>query len=144
MPTFISRPAFYALLVAAFLACAGHGLWRSAILLNGLIHETADTVAAARDAHWQSQIDRANAVAAWNIIEQMRASQAAGLAAQATIDRLQDQVSELEAKNEGLPDRDGSGIDRARTRLLNNEPIANNPHRVSPQRDPARSTNALQ
>lgn len=132
MPTFVSKPAFYAILIAVFLACAGLGVWRAAVIVNSWIDDAATTATVARDAHWQSEIDRANAAAAWNIIEQMRASRAAGLAAQATIDRLQNQVSELEAKNEGLPDRDGSGIDRARTRLLNNEPLAdvraNDPH----------------
>ncbi|PRA87938.1 hypothetical protein CQ054_05945 [Ochrobactrum sp. MYb29] len=132
MPTFVSKLAFYAILIAVLLACAGLGVWRAALIIDGWIGNAATTATVARDAHWQGEIAKANANAARNIIEQMRAARAADLATQATIDRLKDQISELEAKNEGLPDRDGSGIDRARTRLLNNEPLAeiraNDPH----------------
>lgn len=119
MPTFLAKPAFIAVLIAGLLACAGLGVWRTAVIVNSWVDNAAATATAARDAHWQIEIEKANAIAAWNIIEQMRASRAADLAAQAIIDSLKNQVSELEAKNEGLPDRDGSGIDRARTRLLN-------------------------
>jgi len=128
MPTFLAKPAFIAVLIAGLLACAGLGVWRTAVIVNSWVDNAAATATAARDAHWQIEIEKANAIAAWNIIEQMRASRAADLAAQAIIDSLKNQVSELEAKNEGLPDRDGSGIDRARTRLLNHEPLANDPH----------------
>lgn len=96
--------------------------------VRNIINDAVAVATAARDAHWQGEVDRANAAAAWNIIEQMRASRAADLAARAEISRLNNQLSQLEAKNEGLPDRDGSGIDRARARLLNNEPLADDPH----------------
>ncbi|MEN5278716.1 hypothetical protein ABE527_17440 [Brucella sp. TWI432] len=128
MPAFVSRPVFLALLIAGLLACAGLGVWRASVMVNHWIEEAASTATAARDAHWQLEIEKANAAAARNIIEQMRAARAADLVAQATIDHLKNQISELEAQNEGLPDRDGSGIDRARTRLLNHEPLANDPH----------------
>lgn len=128
MPSFVSKPVLIALLIAVLLACGGIGVWRTSVIINRWIENAAASAATARDAHWQLEIERANGIAARNIIEQMRAARAADLAAQATIDRLKNQISELETKNEGLPDRDGSGIDRARARLLNHEPLTNDPH----------------
>jgi len=84
----------------------------------------SDAVAAAekaRDADWSRQIAEANEAAAKNIIEQMKASQAAQEKAQAEINRLNNKVLELEDANAALSDTPGSGIDVDRSRLLNNQ-----------------------
>lgn len=128
MMSFLTSKATPWLIAALFLFGASALAFAAIGTVRNVINDAVAVAMAARDAHWQGEIDRANAAAAWNIIEQMRASRAADLAAQAEITRLNTQLSELEAKNEGLPDRDGSGIDRARARLLNNEPLADNPH----------------
>lgn len=128
MLNILSKPLLAAIVTIALMFGLGIVLNLTMSKIAGMVESAATTAAAARDAHWQIEIEKANAVAAWNIIEQMRASRAADLAAQTIIDGLKNQISELEAKNEGMPDRDGSGIDRARTRLLNHEPLANDPH----------------
>ncbi len=108
-----------ALLFAVLLACAGLGGWRTVSIIQTMIEDRVSAAETARDAHWQSAIDKANAAAAQNIIAQMRASVAADLAAREEIQRLKSEVSQLETKNEELPDSDGSGIGADRSRLLN-------------------------
>ncbi|EXL08205.1 hypothetical protein BG46_01365 [Brucella anthropi] len=122
MSVFSSRAAsivLVALLFSALLAAAGLGGWRAASILQAMIEDRVEAAETARDAHWQSAIDAANAAAAQNIIAQLRASVAADLAAREEIQRLKSEVSQLETQNEELPDSDGSGIGADRSRLLN-------------------------
>lgn len=86
-----------------------------------IISEAVVTAEKARDAYWSQQIAEANEAAAKNIIEQMKASQAAQEKAQAEINRLNNKVFELEDANAALSDTPGSGIDVDRSRLLNNQ-----------------------
>lgn len=123
MLSVLSKPIAIVILISALLAGAGFGLWRAAAVVERMVDTAAANARLARDDHWRAEIDASEVLAAKNMIEQMRASRAADLAAQAEIIRLKNQVSELEAKNETLPDRDGSGIDLDRSRLLNNQLI---------------------
>ncbi|NKB95728.1 hypothetical protein [Brucella intermedia] len=103
------------LLLAALLAFAAVRTFR------GIIGDAVAVAEKARDAHWREQIATANEVAAKNIIEQMKAAQAAQEKAQAEIIRLNNKVYELEDANAALSDTPGSGIDVDRSRLLNNQ-----------------------
>ncbi|MBR7651440.1 hypothetical protein KCX83_03785 [Brucella oryzae] len=103
------------LLVAAILA------FGAARALRDTISDAVATAEKARDADWSRQIAEANEAAAKNIIEQMKASQAAQEKAQAEINRLNNKVLELEDANAALSDTPGSGIDVDRSRLLNNQ-----------------------
>lgn len=123
MLSVLSKPIAIVILISALLAGAGFGLWRAAAVVERMVDTAAANARLARDNHWRAEINASEVLAAKNMIEQMRASRAADLAAQAEIIRLKNQVSELEAKNETLPDRDGSGIDLDRSRLLNNQLI---------------------
>lgn len=89
--------------------------------IRGIIGDAVAVAEMARDAHWREQIATANEVAAKNIIEQMKAAQAAQEKAQAEIIRLNNKVYELEDANAALSDTPGSGIDVDRSRLLNNQ-----------------------
>ncbi|AOT25362.1 hypothetical protein [Brucella pseudogrignonensis] len=88
---------------------------------RGIISDAVTVAEKARDAYWSEQIAKANEVAAKNIIEQMKAAQAAQEKAQAEIIRLNNKVYELEDANAALSDTAGSGIDVDRSRLLNNQ-----------------------
>nr|WP_278436434.1 hypothetical protein [Brucella anthropi] len=103
------------LLAAATLA------FGAARALRDTISDAVATAEKARDAYWSQQIAEANEAAAKNIIEQMKASQAAQEKAQAEINRLNNKVFELEDANAALSDTPGSGIDVDRSRLLNNQ-----------------------
>ncbi|MBE0560405.1 MAG: hypothetical protein IH622_06210 [Ochrobactrum anthropi] len=89
--------------------------------LRDTISDAVATAEKARDADWSRQIAEANEAAAKNIIEQMKASQAAQEKAQTEINRLNNKVLELEDANAALSDTPGSGIDVDRSRLLNNQ-----------------------
>lgn len=121
MLSVLSKPMAIVILVSVLLAGAGLAVWRAAATVERMIDTAAANARSASDDHWRAAIKESEALAARNMIEQMRASHAADLAAQTEINRLKNQVSELEAKNETLPDHDGSGIDIDRSRLLNNQ-----------------------
>ncbi len=110
------------LLIFALLLCLAALLTFGAVrAFRGIIGDAVTVAEKARDAHWGEQIAKANEVAAKNIIEQMKAAQAAQEKAQAEIIRLNNKVYELEDANAALSDTPGSGIDVDRSRLLNNQ-----------------------
>jgi len=110
------------LTVAAIILLAAASLaFGSVLVFRAIINDAVSTAEAARDAHWSEQIAKANELAAKNIIEQMKAAQAAQEKAQAEINRLNNKVFELEDANAALSDTPGSGIDADRSRLLNNQ-----------------------
>lgn len=92
------------------------------------IRYLTDQAAVARDDFWKAEIARSEAEAARTIIEQMKLAQKEDQKAQAEISRLRDQLDNLEKENAKLPDVFGSGIDRDRTRLLNNHSLTDRPH----------------
>ena len=110
------------IVVAAIIMLAAATLaFGAARALRDAIGDAVATAEKARDADWSRQIAEANEAAAKNIIEQMKASQAAQEKAQAEINRLNNKVLELEDANAALSDTPGSGIDVDRSRLLNNQ-----------------------
>ncbi|MCH4542798.1 hypothetical protein [Ochrobactrum sp. A-1] len=110
------------IVVAAIIMLAAATLaFGAARALHDTISDAVATAEKARDADWSRQIAEANEAAAKNIIEQMKASQAAQEKAQAEINRLNNKVLELEDANAALSDTPGSGIDVDRSRLLNNQ-----------------------
>ncbi|KAB2772903.1 hypothetical protein F9L00_25015 [Brucella anthropi] len=110
------------IVVAAIIFLAAATLaFGAARALRETINDAVATAEKARDADWSRQIAEANEAAAKNIIEQMKASQAAQEKAQAEINRLNNKVLELEDANAALSDTPGSGIDVDRSRLLNNQ-----------------------
>lgn len=110
------------IVVAAIILLAAATLaFGAARALRDTISDAVATAEKARDADWSRQIAEANEAAAKNIIEQMKASQAAQEKAQAEINRLNNKVLELEDANAALSDTPGSGIDVDRSRLLNNQ-----------------------
>lgn len=110
------------IVVAAIILLAAATLaFGAARALRDTIGDAVATAEKARDADWSRQIAEANEAAAKNIIEQMKASQAAQEKAQAEINRLNNKVLELEDANAALSDTPGSGIDVDRSRLLNNQ-----------------------
>jgi len=110
------------IVVAAIILLAAATLaFGAARALRDTISDAVATAEKSRDAYWSQQIAEANEAAAKNIIEQMKASQAAQEKAQAEIYRLNNKVFELEDANAALSDTPGSGIDVDRSRLLNNQ-----------------------
>jgi len=110
------------IVVAAIILLAAATLaFGAARALRDTISDAVATAEKARDADWSRQIAEANEAAAKNIIEQMKASQAAQEKAQAEVNRLNNKVLELEDANAALSDTPGSGIDVDRSRLLNNQ-----------------------
>ncbi|NNV20669.1 hypothetical protein EHE22_09545 [Ochrobactrum pseudogrignonense] len=108
--------------VAAIILLAAAALaYGSVRTFQDIIREAVQTATDGRDSHWKAEIATANEAAAKNIIEQMKASQAANQAAQEKIARLEKENSRLENANAALSDTPGSGIDVDRTRLLNNQ-----------------------
>ncbi len=128
MTAFLAKPLGTALVIVGLISLACLGLWGAAASFVRVIEDQVSAAVAERDAHWTSEIAKAEAVAAQNIIEQMRASHAADLVATAEIARLKAENVELEKRNAILPDSDGSGIDIERTRLLNHRPLTNHPN----------------
>ena len=129
MMAVFSKPLAMVALIIGFIALIAFSGWMAVSTVSTIIADQVATAETARDAHWQAEIEKANVVAAKNVIEQMRVSHAADLATRAEIDRLKTEISELERKNADLPDVDGSGIDLERTRLLNYPSVfANPPH----------------
>lgn len=121
----ISKPAttmiFAAMLMLAA-AVLGYGTMST---IKGMIDNAAKLARSERDAHWQGEIARANEMAAQNIIAQMKISSRLEADARATIDTMKTKLSELEEANAALPDNDACGLDRDRTRLLNDKTGAN-------------------
>ncbi|MCR5939371.1 hypothetical protein FG152_00800 [Ochrobactrum sp. XJ1] len=110
------------IVVAAIIMLAAATLaFGAARALRDTISDAVETAEKACDADWSRQIAEANEAAAKNIIEQMKASQAAQEKAQTEINRLNNKVLELEDANAALSDTPGSGIDVDRSRLLNNQ-----------------------
>ncbi|MRN67844.1 hypothetical protein [Brucella sp. 10RB9213] len=109
------------LIFAVLLSLAALFAFAAVRTFRGIIGDAVAVAEIARDAHWREQIATANEVAAKNIIEQMKAAQAAQEKAQAEIIRLNNKVYELEDANAALSDTPGSGIDVDRSRLLNNQ-----------------------
>ena len=108
--------------VTAIILLAAAALAFSAVrTFQDIVHEAVATATDGRDAHWKAEIASADAAAAKNIIEQMKASQSLNQAAQEKIARLEQENSRLENANAALSDTPGSGIDVDRTRLLNNQ-----------------------
>ncbi|GAA0600190.1 hypothetical protein [Paenochrobactrum glaciei] len=105
------------------------------LVISGLVMTTilsirylTDQAAIGRDNYWKAEIARSEAEAARTIIEQMKLAQKEDQKAQAEIKRLRDQLDNLEKENAKLPDIFGSGIDRDRTRLLNNHSLTDRSH----------------
>ena len=110
------------LVIAAIIMLAAAALAFGAVrTFQDIVREAVQTATDGRDAHWKAEIATADAAAAKNIIEQMKASQALNLAAQEKIARLEKENTRLENANAALSDTPGSGIDVDRTRLLNNQ-----------------------
>lgn len=105
------------------------------LVISGLITTTVlsiryltDQAVIGRDNYWKAEIALSEAEAARTIIEQMKLAQKEDQKAQAEIKRLRDQLDNLEKENAKLPDIFGSGIDRDRTRLLNNHSLTDRSH----------------
>lgn len=107
-------------LVASAVALAAVALLGLAISrLDGMLDKARQEAAAARDAHWQAEIAKANA--------RMSSAEAslARLAMQRDAElaeaerKFKDQQDEMEAQNAALPGGDGCGLSRDRVRLLN-------------------------
>lgn len=105
------------------------------LVISGLVMTTilsirylTDQAAIGRDNYWKAEIAQSEAEAARTIIEQMKLAQKEDQKAQAEIKRLRDQLDNLEKENAKLPDIFGSGIDRDRTRLLNNHSLTDRSH----------------
>lgn len=96
------------------------------LIVRGLVDQTASSVTLARDSFWKSEIAIENAAAAQTIIAQMKIAKAENIKAQEEITRLKNQLENLEKQNAELPDVFGSGIDRDRSRLLNQQSIFHN------------------
>lgn len=128
MMGFLEKPLGSAIVIIGLIALIPLGVWGAAACLKSIINDRVAAAVAERDSHWTSEIAKSEAIAAQNIIEQMRASHAADLVATAEIARLKAENVELEKRNAELPDSDGSGIDIERTRLLNNRPLTNHPN----------------
>ena len=127
MMAVFSKPLAMAALIMGFITLTAFSGWQAISAISMIIDDRVASAEAGRDALWRAEIEQANAVAAKNVIEQMRASHAADLATRAEIERLKTEISELESKNADLPDVDGSGIDLERTRLLNYPSVFANP-----------------
>ena len=108
--------------VAAIILLAAAALAFGAVrTFQDIVNEAVATATDGRDAYWKAEIAAADAAAAKNIIEQMKASQSLNQAAQEKIARLEQENTRLENANAALSDIPGSGIDVDRTRLLNNQ-----------------------
>lgn len=107
-------------LIAAVVALAAAALIALSIArLDGMIDKARQEAVAARDAHWQTEIAKANAKVS------SAAASLARLAIQkdaelAEADRkLRDTQADMEAQNAALPGAGDCGLSRDRVRLLN-------------------------
>ncbi|WP_024896796.1 hypothetical protein [Brucella rhizosphaerae] len=117
----ISKWSTQLVAAAIILLTAAALIYGAVRTFQDIVHEAVATAADGRDAYWKAEIATADAAAAKNIIEQMKASQALNQAAQDKIARLEQENTRLENANAALSDTPGSGIDVDRTRLLNNQ-----------------------
>lgn len=107
-----------AILVAAMVAGGGFAFWRGMARIDGMVEAAREEAFKARDAYWNGEIAKANAIAEKVRADQIEAAAAADRAANDEIRRLEDQLSRLENENARLPNADGCGLSGGRVRLL--------------------------
>ncbi|WP_457931590.1 hypothetical protein [Bosea thiooxidans] len=114
----LSKPALYALVVAAALALAGLGFWRGMAAIDNAREAAVAAAIETRDSYWREQIAISNAAAEKeraSIAERVIDAEAArGVADAAAADAYE----RLRKKNEALPDGDGCGVSAERGGLL--------------------------
>lgn len=115
----LSKPVVIVIAIAGLLALAGAGFWRGMARIDALTVAAADGARKERDAHWQAEIEKANAAT-----ERARSDQAVRAAmleaaAAAASERAASMETELEKANAALPNAAACGLDRDRGRLLN-------------------------
>lgn len=119
LPTALSRIAGPIVIPAVLLFAAVLVAGLTVRTVNGMVDDARVQSIAERDAHWSAEIDAANAAAALQVAEQVRAALAVEAAANNRVREVENKLTELENENAALPNGDACGIDRDRVRLLN-------------------------
>jgi hypothetical protein len=108
------------LIVCGLLALCSLFAYGAAAKINSMVASARIEAVSARDAYWQGEIAKSNALARQAQAEQREASSLADAAAQAQIDALNRTLTQMETDNAALPNAGACGLDGARVRLLPN------------------------
>lgn len=117
---FLQKQATSLIVAAALLLAAALLAWRVVATVDGMVSDARAQAVRERDAYWTAEIEKSNAFAARQVAEQAKSALAIETDANARVRAAEAARSELETKNEALPDGDAGGISRERVRLLNN------------------------
>lgn len=111
------------LILLSLFAVGSFGLWQFLAAYDRIIQHAIGKANDERNAFWKGEIEKANRIAAQNIIEQMKRSQLIEAQAQTAVDEIQSKLINMEKANAALPDNPSCGIERSRIRLLQQSPI---------------------
>lgn len=108
------------MIVCALLAISGLCAYGAMAKINSMVASARLEAGSARDAYWQGEIAKSNALALQAQAAQRDASIIADATAQAQIDALNTTLNQMETANAALPNAAACGLDGARVRLLPN------------------------
>lgn len=111
------------LILLSLFAVGSLGVWQFLAAYDRIIQRAIDKANDERNAFWKGEIEKANRIAAQNIIEQMKRSQLIEAQAQTAVDEIQSKLTNMEKANAALPDNPSCGIERSRIRLLQQSPL---------------------
>lgn len=111
------------LIFLSLFALGSFSLWQYFASYDRIIQRVIDKANEERNAFWKGEIEKANRIAAQNIIEQMKRSQLIQAQAQTAVDEIQSKLTNMEKANAALPDNPSCGIERSRIRLLQQSPL---------------------
>lgn len=111
------------LILLSLFAVGSLGVWQFLAAYDRIIQRVIDKANGERNAFWKGEIEKANRIAAQNIIEQMKRSQLIEAQAQTAVDEIQSKLTNMEKANAALPENPSCGIERSRIRLLQQSPI---------------------
>ncbi|MBX8802513.1 hypothetical protein HBA92_17365 [Ochrobactrum sp. MR28] len=111
------------LILLSLFALGSFGFWQFLATYDRIIQRAVDKANDERNAFWKGEIEKANRIAAQNIIEQMKRSQLIEAQAQTAVDEIQSKLTNMEKANAALPDNPSCGIERSRIRLLQQSPL---------------------
>lgn len=111
------------LILFSLFAVGSLSLWQFVASYDRIIQRAIDKANDERNAFWKGEIEKANRIAAQNIIEQLKQSQRIEAQARTAVDEIQSKLTNMEKANAALPDNPSCGIERSRIRLLQHSPL---------------------
>lgn len=119
----LGRAGVIILIFLSLFALGSFSIWQYFASYDRIIQRVIDKANEERNAFWKGEIEKANRIAAQNIIEQMKRSQLIQAQAQTAVDEIQSKLTNMEKANAALPDNPSCGIERSRIRLLQSSPL---------------------